>query len=402
MIEKDKYYRHAIDKNGNLIHVSSVTEESRHDGYRCVCCNGELVPVLGKKKAHHFRHKTDACSYESYIHKLWKQYMFDYWNETDHFCVSYNVEQFCDKASSCKLIAGKNAVGCNSTFVTETIDLKEKYDVCEVERCYGEYRADLMLSNSTNPDIVPTFIEICYKHPCDEQKRNAGIPIIELSVTDDNIHLPQLLQESPSLFYESGFYEPGYNQIGNLGVTLYGFERKRAIRRNVRRFYVYQDEYGINHGKVDDCITSCRDIDAHKSDVMLEIFVLEKTFRNKDDFFVYGAMKAAELGIKIRHCRLCRFWGNRGQSCQPTMKFDTGESLVVNINDLSDSELDKTNYTFVCPNYREWFLRNALNKDNNPCIVWINNAYVRPASKKPANVNMYFNISRLREIALKQ
>ena len=83
------------------------------------------------------------------------------------------------------------------------------------------------------------------------------------------------------------------------------------------------------------------------------------------------------------------------------MRFDTGESLVVNINDLSDSELDKTNYTFICPNYRERYFRNALNKDNNPCIIWTNNAYVRVALKKPANVNMNLNISRLREIALK-
>lgn len=402
MIEKDKYYRHAIDKNGKLIHVSAVTESSRHDGYRCVSCSGELVPVLGKKNAHHFRHKTDACGYESYIHKLWKQYIFDYWNEIDHFCVSYKVEQFCDKASSCKLIMGKNALGCNSTFVTETIDLKEKYDICEIERCYGEYRADLMLSNSTNPDIVPTFIEICYKHPCDEQKRNAGIPIIELCVNDDYLHLPQLLEESPFLFYESGFYEPGYIQVGNLGVKLYGFERKRAIQRDVRRFYVYQDEGGINHGKVDDCIISCRDIDAHKSDAMLEVFVLEKTFRNNNDFFVYGVMEAAERGIKIRHCRLCRFWGNRGRTCQPKMRLNEDESLIVNINDLSDSELDKTNYTFICPYYWEWYFRNSLSKDSIPYVVWINNTYVRVTAKAPTNVNMNLNISRLREIALKQ
>lgn len=397
MIEKDKNYRHAIDKNGNLIHVSAVTEESRYEGYHCVCCNGELVPVLGRKNAHHFRHKTDACSYESYIHKVWKQYIFDYWNEVDHFNVSFNVEQLCDKAPSCMLIKGRNTFECNSKFIIKTIDLKEKYDVCEVERCYGEFRADLMLSNSTNPDIVPTFIEICFKHPCDEQKRKSGIPIIELSVNDDNLHLPQPLKEKPSLFYEIGS-----NQVGDFGVTLYGFERKTTIQREVRRFYVYQDEYGINHGKVDDCITSCRDIDAHKPDDMMEIFVLEKKVRSINDYFVYGAMKANELGIKIRHCRLCKFWGNRGQSCQPKMRLNEDESLIVNINDLSDLELDKTNYTYICPYYREWYFRNSLSKDSIPYVVWINNTYVRKTAKKPTNVNMNLKISRLREIVLKQ
>ena len=397
MIEKDKYYRHAIDKNGNLIHVSAVTEASRHDGYRCVCCNGELVPVLGKKYAHHFRHKTDACSYESYIHKLWKQFIFDYWNETDHLCISYNVENNCDKMSSCKLFTCLSSLVCKKTNVTETINWKEKYNICESERWYGEFRADIMLSNSTNPDIIPTFIEICYKHSCDEKKQNAGIPIIELKVTDDNLHLPQLLEESPSLFQELGS-----NQVDDLGITLYGFERKRSILRDVKRFYVYQDENGVNHGKVDEKIISCRDIDEHKLDAMLEVFVLGEMFRDNNDFFVYGATKAAEIGIKIRHCRFCKYWGNRGQTCQPRMRINEDESLIVNINDLSDSEIDKTNYTYLCPYYLEWYSRNTLNNGSIPYSVWVNNAYVTSETKKPAIAKITnLNISRLREIALK-
>ena len=183
MIAHDSFYRHALDKEGRIVHVSEVNESNRHDGYRCVSCQCELTLALGKKNVHHFRHKTDACSYESYIHKLWKQYIFEQWQKLPHLNVTYSVEHCCEKIKMCKLFATSKTLRCNGTIEQETIDLKEKYDTCEIEGVYGGHRADLLLSSSHNPDIVPTFIEICYKHPCDEQKQHAGIPIIEIRVT---------------------------------------------------------------------------------------------------------------------------------------------------------------------------------------------------------------------------
>lgn len=397
IIKQNCFHHYAIDNNGEITSIDAIQIENRHNGYYCVSCGGSMIPVLGENRKHHFRHKTDACSYESYIHKLWKQYIFEQWQKLPHLYVTYNVEHCCDKTKTCKLLAVSKTLRCSGTFEQETIDLKEKYDTCEIEGVYRGYRADLLLSKSHNPDIVPTFIEICYKHPCGEQKQNAGIPIIELIVTDDNLQLPQRLTESPTLI-------PGYGKhpVGNFGIVLYGFVRKMQVSHNVHRFYVYQDENGINHGEVDEHVLSCHSLDEHLSDSMLEIFVAEDKAMNDSLFFEFGIRTAAKNGIKIRHCHYCRYFGNRGTTCQLTMNVDKG-SWVVNINDFSNAEFDKTNYTFICRRYYEWPTKSRMNVDETPHILWKNNKYVLKPMKVPVKVTAKMNmtIQRLDEIALR-
>lgn len=396
MITHDGFFRYALNKESQIVHVSDVYEGNRRDGYKCVSCGCELTPALGPKNAHHFRHKTDACCYESYVHKLWKQYIFEQWQKRPHLYVSYYVEYYCDKISTCKLRDVRSMV-CNKSIELETIDLKEKYDTCEIEGSYGGYRADILLTNSKRPDIVPAFIEICYKHPCDEQKQHAGIPIIELKVTDDNLYLPQRLTENPTLI-------PGFSKrpIDNFGIVLYGFDRKRQVDHNVRRFYVYQDENGINHGKVDETVLSCHSLDEHLPDSMLEVFIDGDNAMNDSSFFEFGIRTAAKNGIKIRHCLYCRYYGNRVGTCQ--FNFRVGNDLwLVNINDFSNIEFDKTNYTFLCRRYYEWIIRSRVNVEETPYVVWKNNLYVQNPHKFPSIVNAKMNLTmqRLNEIALR-
>ena len=47
------------------------------------------------------------------------------------------------------------------------------------------YRPDVLLSSSTNPERPPFFFEICYKHPCTDEKVKSGIRIMELRL--DNV-----------------------------------------------------------------------------------------------------------------------------------------------------------------------------------------------------------------------
>lgn len=394
IIKQNCFHHYAISNNGEVIYIKSIQIKDRHNGYCCVSCGGVMIPVLGEIREKHFRHKTDACSYESYIHKLWKQYIFEQWQKLPHLYVTYYVEYCCDKTKTCKLFAASKTLRCNGSFEQKTIDLKEKYDTCEIEGVYGGYRADLLLSNSRNPDIVPTFIEICYKHPCDEKKQHAGIPIIEIKVTDDNLHLPQRLTESPTLI-------PGYGKRpdGNFGVVLYGFDRKRQVSHNVRRFRVYQDENGINHGKVDENVLSCHSLDEHLPDSMLEVFIEGDNAMSDSSFFEFGIRTAAKNSIKIRHCILCRYRKSRGRTCQ--IRFDTDkDSWLVNINDFLDAELDKTDYANICRNYSEGPFKSIIRTDVNPCVLWINNNYVIKPTKKPTSGKANTNRERLDEIAL--
>lgn len=54
MIHEEDLRRYALDNFGNRVPISCVNESSRHSGYKCVYCGGEMIPVLGKKRVHHF------------------------------------------------------------------------------------------------------------------------------------------------------------------------------------------------------------------------------------------------------------------------------------------------------------------------------------------------------------
>lgn len=56
----------------------------------------------------------------------------------------------------------------------------------------GTFRADVMLYSKANPKRAPFFLEVCYKHPCSEEKIASGIKILELTV--NGVHdLPKIL-----------------------------------------------------------------------------------------------------------------------------------------------------------------------------------------------------------------
>ena len=388
MIHEEDLRRYALDNFGNRVPISCVNESSRHSGYKCVYCGGEMIPVLGKKRVHHFRHKTDACSYESYIHELWKHYVYEQWHNLQHIRITYLVENYCGNSEKCKLKEKCVSFNCNKSYTTETIDLKEKYDTCKIEGVYKDYRADILLSNSSHPEIIPTFIEICYKHACEEQKQNSGIPIIELKVSNDELISLQSINESaatPSL--KKG-------ATNNVGVIIYGIDRLRPIKHNLRHFYAYQDEFGVIHGKFDERIISCQNINEHLPNSMLEIFVPENFTRKESPLFERCIDIAAKHGVKIDHCRRCRFYGCR---CVLPITID-GDKYKVDLNRLSDEEIDKTNITYRCRTYQYW---SSDCKTDNDYLVWRNISYTRKPVKIPTNINCNIDKDKLLSIVEK-
>lgn len=390
-------HRHyVLDNNGQILSIKSVNIWNRHNLFRCIACGDEMIPVLGKIREHHFRHKTDACSYESYIHKIWKQYLYEQWQTAKHFNIEYFVKLSCNKENTCKLKEENKSLVCNIPSASKTIDLKEKYDSCEIEGSYGGYRADLLFFNSKNPNIIPTFIEVCYKHPCNDEKIHAGIPIIEIIVHDDNLYLPSTLKEPQPPIQESS-----HTQQGNYNLVFYGFTRELTTIHRTTRFRVFQDEHGINHGYIDDTEVSCHSIDNHEPDSIIEIFLVDSANRQNNDLFEKGIRIAAKNGIKIRHCSLCRFYRSSSPQCLCKIKKDD-RFWTFRINDLSNNEYDKTNHTYKCKGYQEWPYHNRIFTDDTPNIVWVNYLYERKQEYVPEDLHIKANISqaRLSEIAI--
>lgn len=207
-------YLYAIDDSGKLVCIS---EASKGTKYICPECNDEMIPVLGKVREPHFRHKNKECSRESYLHKVSKLYYQNLFYNSDKFVVKYYVKTGCNKMD-CK-IRGNDCE--TSDYTLRELDLKGLYDTCEIERGDFGYRADVKLSNSKDETTLPLFLEIVFSHRSTIDKLESGIPIIEIDVREQSdLTLP--IVES---------YSPDSQNDGR--VRIYNLPRTRQYKKNL-------------------------------------------------------------------------------------------------------------------------------------------------------------------------
>ncbi len=190
---KVKYYS-ALDEAGNLVYIDDVNVENRDQHiYRCPVCKGAMIPALGEKNTHHFRHDGEHCSYESYLHTIAKLRFKDAFEQRDKFLIRADVTNACDRFDECILRENRLITDCKDNY-KKVLNLKDIYDVCELEKKYRDFTADVLLSDSQGKH-EPMFLEIYVSHPCDEGKIQSGIPIIEFKINDEK-DLEELLKQT--------------------------------------------------------------------------------------------------------------------------------------------------------------------------------------------------------------
>lgn len=178
-----KYYS-AFDEADNLVRIDDVTKENcKQHTYRCPKCKDPMTPALGDKIKHHFRHKGDHCSFESYLHKVAKLRFKEEFEHRDEFLIRADVVNGCDRFDECLLRKNQLIGGCKNIY-QKVLNLKDYYDVCELEKKYEDFTADVLLSDSQGK-YTPMFLEIYVSHPCEEGKIQSGVPIIEFKIKDE-------------------------------------------------------------------------------------------------------------------------------------------------------------------------------------------------------------------------
>lgn len=221
-------YIYALDSKGNIVCIDNVTEADRKLGFHCVSCGLEMTPALGKRNTHHFRHKGDTCSYESYLHKLGKKVLKEQFNRSKHFIIGYYANTSCEKSDDCKYF-NSHPWPCDHE-VLHKVDLKEYYDTCEEEVEYKGFRADLILKKQDEPNRSPVFIEISVTHDCDEVKLNSGIRIVEFKLKNEHDDLFRSFEQASN---------PQYKEKGRLPVRFYNFKRiVKAEPKPLKRFWI--------------------------------------------------------------------------------------------------------------------------------------------------------------------
>ena len=194
----------AKNKEGVTVDIQDVSEQNRKEGYYCVVCGNEMIPVLGNEREHHFRHKEDCnCNPETYLHKYAKYYIKKLFDKSKEFYISREVPERCCKYDNCEYRKDNYQIQSGyidcKVYKQKSYNIKEYYDTCELESEYKGFIADIKVYSKKHPERKPIFIEIAITHKCEEEKLKSGIRIIEIEIpkiSDDLSEIDNELTET--------------------------------------------------------------------------------------------------------------------------------------------------------------------------------------------------------------
>ena len=288
-------YKYAFDEIGNIVSIEDFTKESsKLHTFKCIVCGGELRPrAIGSKhrRAHFYHKEVVSCNGETYLHKLGKLYIKQHFDNSDKFCISYKVSRTC-KEQNCNL----RNYNCHKEHEINQVDLKEFYDTCTIEATIKGFVADLLLTNSKNPDIPPTLIEICVTHPCEDEKKESELKIIEISIKTE--------KDIENLFSDGFLSENLNKRIGNK-IEFISFKRniEEKLVSSISRFIYYPALSPTPFKNNIQCSIANSKI---FKESIVELNVVNNKHYLKDDYFiVYNWL---DNRIKLKRCNMCKFY----------------------------------------------------------------------------------------------
>lgn len=329
-------YSYANNSNGELINVSTA---QRNEKYFCPVCGKLMTPHMGTIRRWHFVHKnTGNCSYESYLHKISKIKIRQAFLSSEYFLLSYNAKAIC--SFECPFISSPK---CEEEKPVE-FNLRNFYDTCEIEATYHKYRADLLLTSSTNPKLPPVLIEIMVTHKCTEDKIRDGVRIIEISIQSEEQIEDIAINCKLTAVRDKQF---NYCYSNEKNITLYNFNKVESFnpigsfdkdedcfnRKNTIVFWLNKQ------GQF--CSFDCHCYEVNKklpSNVHYYITEIATPFKEIFQEF-------SKRGVKIRNCFLCKF----------SKQNSWGERLCVLYKKHNLPRKPSPYYAVSCPHYREDF-----------------------------------------------
>jgi len=169
-----------------LVDISHVNPEDRYarGPYHCLSCGHVMVPALGKRRLHHFKHKAGRpgnCSNESYFHLLAKLTLFASLQRAiegiEPFLILREAPGICSRHEK------SFGVACKGQGVLVSQDIAEHYDTVHLEAGIDGFVADILLTSSKTGARL--LVEIVVTHECDGQKIASGLPILEIPIASE-------------------------------------------------------------------------------------------------------------------------------------------------------------------------------------------------------------------------
>lgn len=287
-------YKYAFNESCELVSIERVLKDGSK--YYCPECHDEMIPRKGKYNADHFAHKKSECKYDHYLHTIAELIIERWYNNSKNVCLSVPIREKCPENNKCFFFKdGRNCVQENNS---KPFNLKQWFSICEREKPFNFgssfLKPDLLLYNDKKPENS-IFIEICVTHPCEPEKINSNIRIIEIVIKNE---------EDIESVIKNNLFKVGDN------MRLFNFRGKDQIGNNI----------GFKSPLQKFCLFPSKKVhvdyyfDCHKINIYRGIFEL---ILNKDDFttftstdygfFDVAIAMASQHHKDLKHCNLCKF-----------------------------------------------------------------------------------------------
>lgn len=230
----DIKYKYALSKSGKAVCIDSLTEKDRDD-YECLGCGNILRPVLPNKRQKYFRHKSQqACSTETYLHRMGKKFFIKKYNE----CLTLNNPY---------IVELETPVFCNSCQYGRCIDSKKIYfDLTAGFKSIKEEKRDRNLT----PDILietesgeKIYIEIYVTHPSSGEKISSGNKIIEFEIK----------KEEDLEIFKKEKLDASVDKIRAYNFNLQ--PKEVPLQSSCRNFHLHRRGKGMFVERYQDCLT---------------------------------------------------------------------------------------------------------------------------------------------------
>lgn len=290
MKKTDVKYRYALNENNKLIEIHEAHQVGGE--YNCPQCGKKMICKCGSKNAWHFAHNKAECDYNKYLHTIAEQRISDWFNSSNEISIIMRTNEICDKSDSCKFYREE----CRREVDSDKFNLKEYYGYCEKEKTFEKngqrFIADL-LCLPKNEKNEPLFIEICVTHPCEQEKIDSGIRIIEFVIKSE--------EDIDSII--------GKQIRASNKIRLYNFHPKDKYSSSItfesllEKFIVYKSKKGYKEP------IHCSKLYNRRG--IIEISILyngyHPEFMGDGGLFSIAFAVASQYDKSIKHCCLCKY-----------------------------------------------------------------------------------------------
>lgn len=287
-------YRFAKNQAGDLIDIKNFARD-KNLHFRCLCCNTEMIPKLGKINIHHFAHKsTSECKGETYLHLLGKKIFYDHYN----YCLKQKKPFYIGlyHRKTCNHFESKFNVTCSLNRSLEKIDLTEHFDQIQIEHRESSFIADILLTSKSGKHKL--FVEIAVSHFSSENKLSSEFRIIEIAANNEDDFKPIenhfLSEKKPNISFIN-FNPKDKNESACKGKCDKSFDLFLLDKNGKGKLFQKQ------LGQIEALLKK------EKENISTYYITTDEGHHYYHTKFKYFIAKLYQDGFKVKNCFICRY-----------------------------------------------------------------------------------------------